>query len=133
MKARHFVMIIILVIAVSIVISNKGVEKLVCTTEGNMYESPSKSTLEISVKDNKIKNMYVTIDVKLNDELMKQRDLLIQNIEAQGKSEVVKTNDGIRLTSGMSGSYFTSIGLTGNTKYSELKEVLEVQGFTCKK
>ena len=132
MKARHFIMIIILVIVISFVISNKGVVKLTCTTEGNMYESPSKSILEISVKDNKIKNMYVTIDVKLNEELMAQRELLIQNIQAQGKSDVTETKDGIRLTSGMSGSYFTSMGLTENTKYSELKEVLEVQGFTCK-
>lgn len=132
MKARHFVMIIIIVIAISFVISNKGVEKLICTTEGELYESPSKSKLEISVKDNKIKDMYITIDVTLKEELMAQRDLLIQSIAAQGKSEVEATKDGIRLTSGMSGSYFTSMGLTENTKYSELKEVLEVQGFTCK-
>lgn len=133
MKARHFVMIIILVIVLSFVITNRGVDTLTCTTEGELYESPSKSKLEISVKNNKIKDMYITIDVKLNDELMAQRDLLIQNIEAQGKSEVIETKDGIRLTSGMSGSFFTSMGLTSDTKYNELKEVLEVQGFTCKK
>lgn len=132
MKARHFIMIIILVIAISFVISNKGVEKLVCTTEGDLYESPSKSTLEISIKDNKIKDMYISIDVKLNDALMQQRDLLIQNIEAQGKSEVSKIDDGIRLSSGMSGSYFESMGITEDTKVNELKEVLEVQGFKCK-
>ncbi len=132
MKARHFIMIIILVIAISFVISNKGVEKLVCTTEGDLYESPSKSTLEISIKDNKIKDMYISIDVKLTDELMQQRDLLIQNIEAQGKSEVSKIDDGIRLSSGMSGSYFESMGITEDTKVNELKEVLEVQGFKCK-
>lgn len=132
MKARHFIMIIILVIAISFVISNKGVETLTCTTEGELYESPSKSKLEISVKDNKIKNMYVTIDVKLSDELMEQRDILIQNIAAQGKSEVTETKDGIRLSSGMGSSYFTSMGLTKDTKYNELKEVLEIQGFTCK-
>ena len=132
MKARHFIMIIILVIAISFVISNKGVEKLVCTTEGDLYESPSKSTLEISIKDNKIKDMYISIDVKLNDALMQQRDLLIQNIEAQGKSEVSKIDDGIRLSSGMSGSYFESMGITEDTKVNELKEVLEFQGFKCK-
>ena len=132
MKARHFIMIIILVIAISFVISNKGVEKLVCTTEGTLYESPSKSTLEISIKDNKIKDMYISIDVKLNDALMQQRDLLIQNIKSQGKSEVSKIDDGIRLSSGMSGSYFESMGITEDTKFNELKEVLEVQGFKCK-
>lgn len=132
MKVRHFIMIIILVIAISFVISNKGIETLTCTTEGELYESPSKSKLEISVKDNKIKDMHITIDVRLSDELMTQRDLLMQSIEAQGKSEVEATKDGIRLTSGMSGSYFTSMGLSKDTKYNELKEVLEVQGFTCK-
>lgn len=133
MKARHIIMIIILVIAISFVITNKGVKTLTCTTEGELYESPSKSKLEISVKDNKIKNMYITIDVKLSAELMQQRDLLMQNIAAQGKSEVSETKDGIRLSSGMGSSYFTSMGLTEKTKINELKEVLEVQGFTCKK
>lgn len=132
MKARHIVMIIIVVIALSIVISNKGVETLTCTTEGELYESSAKSKLVISLKDKKIKDMKVSIDLKLDDEMMAQRDLLIQSIEAQGKSEVEATDDGIRLSSGMSGSYFSAMGLTKDTKYSELKEVLEVQGFTCK-
>lgn len=131
MKTRHIVMAIILIIALSMFISGYGVKTLTCTTVGELYESPSKSTLEISLKDNKIKDMYVTIDVKLNDELMAQRDVLIQNIEAQGKSEAIATKDGIKLSSKMGSSFFTSMGLTSNTKYSELKEVLEVQGFTC--
>lgn len=131
MKIRHIIMGIILIIALSMFISTNGVKSLTCTTEGTLYDSPSKSTLEISLKDDKIKDMYVTIDVKLNDELMTQRDTLIQNIEAQGKSEATATKDGIRLSSKMGSSFFTSMGLTSNTKYNELKEVLEVQGFTC--
>lgn len=132
MKVRHIIMIIIIVIAISIVISNKGIETLTCTTKGELYESPANSKLVISLKDKKIKDMKISIDLKLSEEMMAKRDLLMQNIEAQGKSEVETTKDGIRLSSGMGSSYFTSMGLSGETKYNELKEVLEVQGFTCK-
>ena len=53
-------------------------------------------------------------------------------IEMQGKSKVTSTEEGIRLNSGMDGSYFASLGVTKDTKYGELKQVLELQGFTCK-
>lgn len=132
MKARHIIMIIILILAISIFISNNGIEEMTCTTKGELYESPSVSTLEISIKDNKIKDMGITIDVSLTEELMRQRETLMQMIASQGKSNVEKTENGIRLTSGMDGSYFSSLGLSKDTTYQELKEVLEIQGFVCK-
>ncbi len=132
MKGRHVIMIMVIVIALSIVITNKGVETLTCTTKGELYEFPAESKLVISLKNKEIRDMEITIDIKLEGEMMTKRDILMQNIAAQGKSEVEPTNDGIRMTSGMSGSYFSSLGLSKDTKYSELKEVLEVQGFTCK-
>lgn len=132
MKARHVLMIIVIVFAISMVISNKGVEQLVCTTEGELYDSPSKSELVINLKDKKIRDMSITIDIYLDEEMMKERDSLIQMIEMQGKSAVSKTDKGIRLNSGMNSSYFASLGISEKTHYKELKEVLEVQGFSCK-
>ena len=131
MKPRHIVMLIILILVISIVISNKGVENLVCTTNGTLYNSPSKSTLKISVKDNKIKNMNVSIDVTLSEELKKDKNEIIEMLKSQGKGEIIETKEGFRLTSGMDSSYFTNLGLSKDTKYKELKEVLEVQGFKC--
>ena len=131
MKPRHVIMVIILIFVISIVISNRGVENLVCVANGTMYEYPSKSTLKISLKDNKIKDIKVLIDVTLSEEQKKDKSNIIEMIKAQGKSDVIDTEDGFTLSSGMDGSYITSMGLSNNTKYKELKEVLEIQGFKC--
>lgn len=132
MKTRHIIMIFILIIALSIFISNNGVSHLTCVATGTLYESPSKSTLDITLQNDKIKDLNMTVDLTLNEELMKQRETLIQNIEAQGKSEVEKTRDGLRLTSLITNDYFAGLGLSKNSSYGELKQVLELQGFTCK-
>lgn len=133
MKARHVIMIIIILIALSFYISNKDTEYLTCTTSGTLYESPTDSKVEISLKNNKIKDFKITMDMHLNDELNSQKELLMQAIASEGKSEVTETKDGIRLTSGMDSSYFTNFGLTKDSNLSELKEVLELQGFACQK
>lgn len=132
MKTRHIIMIIILIIAISVLIDNKGVDHLTCTTTGTLYELPSKSTLEISIKNNTLKDINIAVDIDLESKTKEEKNSLIQTIKMEGKSEVTETENGIRLTSDMNGSYFTNLGLTKNTSYNELKEVLELQGFTCK-
>lgn len=132
MKTRHIIMIIILVIVLSVFIDSKGTEHLTCTANGTLYESPSISTLEISIKNNVLKDINIKVNVNLTDELKEQKDDLIEMIKMEGKAEVEKTKDGIRLKSGMNGSYFTNLGLTKDISYTELKQVLEIQGFTCK-
>ncbi len=132
MKLRHIVMIIILIIAISIFIDNNGVKHLTCTTTGTLYELPSISTLEINVKNDTLKDINISIDINLEDKLAEEKNSLIQMIKMQGKSEVTETKNGIRLTSDMNGSYFTNLGLTKNTTLNELKEALEIQGYTCK-
>ncbi len=132
MKIRHVIMVIILIIAISAVIDTKGVSYLTCNTIGTMYEYPSKSTLEISLQKDKIKDIDITVDINLKGVSLVDKENLIQMIEMQGKSKVTSTEEGIRLNSGMDGSYFASLGVTKDTKYGELKQVLELQGFTCK-
>ena len=132
MKLRHIVMIIILIIAISIFIDNNGVKHLTCTTTGTLYELPSISTLEINVKNDTLKDINISIDINLEDKLAEEKNSLIQMIKMQGKSEVTETKNGIRLTFDMNGSYFTNLGLTKNTTLNELKEALEIQGYTCK-
>lgn len=132
MKLRHIIMIIILIIAISIFIDNNGVKHLTCTATGTLYESPSVSTLEISIKNDMLKDINISIDINLESKTTAEKNSLIQMAKMQGKSDVTETKNGIRLTSDMNGSYFTSLGLTKNTTFSELKEALEIQGYTCK-
>jgi len=132
MKLRHIIMIIVLIIAISVFIDSKGTTHMTCTSSGTLYDSPSVSTLEISVQNNTLKNINITVDITLNEDLKAQKNYLIEMIKVQGKSEVTETKDGLRLTSGMNGSYFTSLGLKKDITYSELKEVLELQDFACK-
>ncbi len=132
MKLRHILMIIILVIVLSIFIETKGVEHLTCIATGTLYESPSVSTLEISIKNDILKDINISVDIKLNDELKKQKTEIKNMIAMEGKAEVEETKEGLRLKSGMNGSYFSNLGLTKDITSKELKEVLELQGFSCK-
>lgn len=135
MKARHIIMIIVLVIFASIMFSlkdAKNTKKLVCSVDSDFQGMKSKVNLDIKIKEQKIKDMDIVIDAILPDEYMNQKQEIINSISASGKMEAISTKDGIRFTSGIGSEYFKSLGVNINTSYNELKEALELQGFSCK-
>lgn len=135
MKARHVIMIIVLVIFASIMFSlkdAKNTKKLVCSVDSDFQGMKSKINLDIRIKEQKIKDMDIVIDAILPDEYMNQKQEIINSISASGKMEATSTEDGIRFTSGIGSEYFKSLGVNINTSYNELKEALELQGFSCK-
>lgn len=135
MKARHIIMIIVLVIFASIMFSlkdAKNTKKLVCSVDSDFQGMKSKINLDIKIKEQKIKDMDIVIDAILPDEYMNQKQEIINSISASGKMEATSTKDGIRFTSGIGSEYFKSLGVNINTSYNELKEALELQGFSCK-
>lgn len=135
MKARHIIMIFVLIIFASIIISlkdAKDTEKLVCVADSDFQGMESKINLEIKVKDKKIKDMNLVIDSVLPNEALSQKQTMIASINASGKMEATSTEDGIRFRAGIGSEYFGSLGINANTKIGELKEVLELQGYSCK-
>lgn len=135
MKTRHVVMIITLIIVGIVMICVKDAKttlSLTCTASGSMYEMDSVNTLEVKVKNNKIKKLNLTIDVVVPEDQGYQKKDMINAINSEGKMQVVSTDKGMRLSTGMNSDYFKTFGLSTESSYSELKKVLELQGYTCK-
>lgn len=135
MNKRRIIMIgtiIIVALIALIMYSEKNTKTLKCTTNGDFNDMESESTLLVEIKKNKIKDMNITIDVKIPKEYESQKDSLIASIQAQGKMKASSTKDGMELTADMNSGYFDVLGLNKESSYNELKEVLELQGYTCK-
>lgn len=135
MKTRHIIMILSLVVIFLVAVSIKDLkntEELTCTVNTKMYEMDSLTTLKVTVKNNEIRNMKVDMDITIPEEAMAQKQELINYFQSQGKSEVTATDKGFRLSSGMYSDYFNSLGLSTESSYNEIKQVLEFQGYKCK-
>lgn len=132
MKARHVIMISIIILFILILFGNRNIETIKCTVDGTLEGKTTKSTLEIKVKNDEVKDMNMEINMFLSSEEQNQKDYLINSINSQGKMTATSTKDGIKLTANMDSRYFDSIGLNKTSSVSELKEVLETQGFKCK-
>jgi len=55
----------------------------------------------------------------------------IINQMLQKTNKVYSTENGIRAIFGMGSEYFDAFGLSKDVSYSEVKQVLEIQGYTC--
>lgn len=134
MKARHIVMILILVLFATIMFSlkdAKGTKSLVCRVNTDFQGLDSKITLDIKVKNSEIRDMDIVIDSVLPEEYQAQKQEIIDSMASSGKMEVTSTKDGIRFETGIGSEYFNSLGLSTKTNYNELKETLELQGYVC--
>lgn len=135
MKARHFIMLTILILIIIIMIcvkDAKNTKKLTCTVNSNFHGMESLITLDIKVKNNEVKDINMLIDATLPEEYLNQKQNIINTLGADGNMTVTSTEDGIRLSTGMNSSYFKSLGLNTETSYSDLKETLELEGYSCK-
>lgn len=135
MKKRHIVMALILVTFLLILLcihDSKNTKSLTCIVDSNFHGLDSKITLQISVKKDKLTNINMIIDSVLPEEYKSQKQALINQLGADGRMQVTSTEQGIRLSTGMNNEYFETLGLNTDSSYSELKEALEFQGYTCK-
>lgn len=135
MKPRHIIMIIILVLFATIMFSlkaDKDKEKIVCTSKGDFQGMNSTITLNVGVKDNNIKDMDITIDAIVPEELQAQKQEIISYMTQSGKMTAKSTKDGIKFEMGIESEYFKSLGLSTKTNPYELKQALEIQGYNCK-
>ena len=74
----------------------------------------------------------MTIDVKVPDDGEVSKEELISYINYQGKMKAISTDDGVELTSDMHSGYFDTLGLSTKSSSQELKQILELQGYSCK-
>lgn len=135
MKQRHVIMIItfiLFIIFITTLKETKNIQNLTCTTTGKMYEMDSKTTLKVKLKDNTIKNMNLTIDLIVPKEDPTYKKNLLNYFKSEGKMQVTSTDEGIRFKMGMQDEYFKTLGLNEKSSYQDLKEALNIQGYTCK-
>lgn len=131
MKTRHIIMVLTIVIVILFLFGNRNVKTLTCTTNGEMLENQTTSTLKIKMKENKVIDMNLVINMTLSSEYQSQKQNMINSINSEGKMTATSTKDGIKLTTDMKSSYFDNLGLNTISSINEMKEVLETQGFTC--
>lgn len=114
-------------------IDSQNTKTLICIAEGTSSNIKTKSNLEIKVNNNQIKDMKFTVDMIFPEELLNQRQNYV-NAVRQNKPYMSAsvTDKGIRLVTKEHGGSFIGIDTSQEITISELKQVLEVQGYNCK-
>ena len=109
-------------------------ESLVCISTTESDEATSYATLDIDIKDNKIYDIEFTVDMEFPEEYTSQLRAIASNIQASKPyMEVYIVDNKIRMiTTGDRDDSFLGIKIDQEITYGELKEVLELQGYTCK-
>ncbi len=134
-KKREIIMISIIIIfflITLIILSEKNTDYLTCKIDGEFNGMESKTTLTIKLRKNKLKDMNMEINVKVPENGEVKKEDLINYINYQGKMKATDTIEGVKLTTDMHSGYFDTLGLSTKTKKEELKQTLELQGYTCK-
>lgn len=124
----------LLVLLLTIVLTGCGNTKsLTCTAVDETAESTKNSTLRVKVKDKKIQDMRFTVDMLFPVEMQSQRQSYINEIKrTKPFIEATLIDGGIRMVTKMEDGSFIGIDAEQEITVSELREVLEIQGYTCK-
>lgn len=129
---KKYGMFIVLVLIV-LLTGCSETKKLVCTDRDDSSEIQKMSNLVIKVKDKKIKDMRFTVDMIFPANVQNQRQSYINEIKrTKPYMEATLIDNGIRLVTKMEDGSFIGIDAGQEITVSELREVLELQGYTCK-
>ncbi len=132
MKNKLIVLSVIFVVLISIMVYGSGNTKtLKCSAIGSRDGGTTTSDLEVKIKNNVVKDMTLTLQVEIPEDQQEYKQAMIYQMR-QKTDQVSTTENGIKAVFGMDSSYFNTFGITKDASYSELKQVLELQGFTCK-
>lgn len=133
-KLIVFIVLILVVFLVIIyLIDSKNTKTLTCTASGTSSDIKTESNLEIKVDDKKIKDMEFTVNMIFPEELLDQRQSYVNMIrQTKPYMSATVTDDGIRFVTREHGGSFIGIDTSQEITVSELKQVLEIQGYTCK-
>lgn len=130
LKKRWIVIILLVMLSLTGCNSTK---KLTCTATDDSSEIKKMSNLNIKVKDKKIKDMKFTVDMIFPDSSQNQRQSYINEIKrTKPYMQATLIDGGIRIVTEMEDGSFIGIDAGQEITISELREVLEIQGYTCK-
>lgn len=130
MKKRYILILLFIVL----LLTGCGNKKtLTCTSIDEASTLKKYSTLTIKVNENKIDDMKFVVDIIFPQEYQNQRQAMINEIKtSKPYMQAVLITDGIRLITEDKNDSFIGIPTDQEISYNELKEVLELQDYTCK-
>ncbi len=121
---------LILLISLVFLTGCGNTKTLNCSVTSKEEGGETVSNLRIKIKDNKIDDMRLTLNMTLSPEQKAYKQTIIEQMQ-QKTDRVYATNDGIKAIFGMDSSYFDNFGISKDAKIGEVKQVLELQGYTC--
>lgn len=131
MKNRIFMVILLVIILVSLTgCGNSNTKTLKCSATSSQEGRKTMSNLEVKIKNDEVKDMKLTLNIELPEDEQSYKQAMINQMR-QKTNQVYITNEGIKAIFGMNSSYFDTLGVTTDASYSELKQVLELQGYSC--
>lgn len=131
MKNKIIVLSLLLVVLVCITgCGNSNTKILKCSVENNEEGRKSTSDLEVKISDNEVKDMELTLEMELSSRQQSYKQAIMYQMR-QKTDRVYETEKGIKAIFGMGSAYFNTLGITKDVSYSELKQVLQLQGYTC--
>lgn len=124
---------ILLIILLTLTGCSKS-QKLTCTATDETTDIKKYSTLDIKIKNNKVSDMKFTVDTIYPKTYESQLQQIAESIKANKPyMDVILIKNGIRLiTNDDPDNSFIGIKIDQEITYNELKEVLELQDYTCK-
>ncbi len=128
-KLKGFSLIIVILMCLT-GCGNSNTKTLSCTATGKEDYGKTTSLLKVKIKDDEVRDMSLTLNVELSSGNASYKQAMISQMR-QKTSQVYETEKGIKAIFDMGSSYFNTLGVTTDATFSELKQVLEIQGYTC--
>lgn len=130
MKNKLKMLLFLLIVVVGVTGCGNNTKTLKCSATESQNGRNTTSDLEIEIRENEVKDMTLTLNVVLPESQQSYKQVMLYQIR-QKTDKVYTTDNGIRAIFDMGSSYFDNFGITKDASYGELKQVLELQGFTC--
>lgn len=121
----------ILLISLMLLTGCGSTKTMECTTTEKSDGKITESNLSVRVKKDNIEDMTLALNITLPEEQQSYKQLIITQMK-QKTPQVYATNNGIRAIFDMNSSYFEALGVSSSSSFSEIKQVLELQGYSCK-
>jgi len=130
MKSKVIMIVCTIIMIISLSGCGSDTKTLKCSVTTKKDGGSTTSDLKVKVKNDQVKDMTLTLNMKLSEEQKKYKESMMYQMY-QKTNQVYSTTDGIKAIFDMNSSYFNTLGITKDASYNELKQVLELQGYTC--
>ncbi len=132
MKSKLIIIVFMTTILISLTgCGNSNTKTLNCSVTNYQDGGSKTSDLEVEIKNGEVKDMTLTLNIELTKNQQSYKQAMIDQIR-QKTNQVYSTKNGIKAIFDMNSSYFNTLGISKDVSYSEIKQVLELQGYTCK-